>query len=68
MRISVERTEKQQRKAVSNAIAGNIRKGFMERVSRGVYRLTPAGIADVEAMLSPELVAQIKALSPKEKK
>lgn len=67
MRMTVERTEKQQRKAVSNAIAGNIRKGFMERVSRGVYRLTPAGIAYTEVMLGPELVAKMKTLAPKEK-
>ncbi len=50
MRMSVERTEKQEKKAVYNAIYGNIRKGYMERVSRGVYRLTPAGIAFVESM------------------
>lgn len=68
MRFSVERTEKQQRKAVSNAIQGNIRKGFMERVSRGMYRLTPAGIAHTEAMLGPDLVAKMKSLAPKEKK
>ena len=67
MKLSVERTEKQQRKAVSNAIQGNIRKGYMERVSRGVYRLTPAGIAHTEAMLGPDLVAKMKALAPKVK-
>jgi hypothetical protein len=67
MKLSVERTEKQQRKAVSNAIQDNIRKGFMERVSRGVYRLTPAGIAHTEAMLGPELVAKMNALDPKVK-
>lgn len=67
MRLTVERTEKQQKKAVYNAIQGNIRKGFMERVSRGVYRLTPAGIAHTEAMLGPELVAKMKALASEEK-
>jgi predicted transcriptional regulator of viral defense system len=50
MKLSVERTEKQQKKAMYNAIDRNIRKGLMERVSRGVYRLTPAGIAYGEAM------------------
>ena len=60
MKLTIERTEKQQRRAVSNAIQGNIRKGFMERVSRGVYRLTPAGIASVEKMLGPELVRKMQ--------
>lgn len=64
MKPSVERTEKQEKKAMYNAIDSNIRKGLMERVSRGVYRLTPAGIAHTEAMLGPELVARMKEVKP----
>lgn len=64
MKLSVERTEKQQRKAVSNAIQGNIRKGYMERVSRGVYRLTPAGVTHTEQMLGPELVRKMREAKP----
>jgi hypothetical protein len=60
VRITVERTEKQQKKAIYNAIQGNVRSGYMERVSRGGYRLTPAGVARTEQMLGPVFVRKMK--------